>query len=114
MQLTSSLSLSCFFCELINVIKLLTKLIIGDSTNKYVQDEEYFEEDIVQDSQGTSEFTQEEDEEVTEDDYYVYADVMQQEAGISETLSESTFQEGQKKCSSTRHIVYTLYNKNTT
>ena len=81
---------------------------------KYVQDEEYCEEDIVQDSQGTSEFSQEEDEDVTEDDYDVYKDVMRQEAGISETLSESTFQEGQKKCSTTRYIVYTLYNKNTT
>ena len=84
------------------------------TSGKYVQDEEYCEEDIVQDSQGTSEFSQEEDEDVTEDDYDVYKDVMRQEAGISETLSESTFQEGQKKCSTTRYIVYTLYNKNTT
>ena len=75
-----------------------------DSTSgKFVQDEEYCEEDILQDSQGTSEFSK--DEDVTEDDYDVYEDVMRQEAGISETLSESTFQEGQKKCSTTRYIL---------
>ena len=76
---------------------------------KYALDEEYVEKDITEES----DITQEEKDEDTEDDYDVYADVMRQEAGICDTFSETTFQEGHPKCSSTRYFLYldfSLYN----